>query len=323
MVPLSSNQFKLAATVSRSYYGDEGFLVVKNPGLIRSGSTATQLTNVSRTVYIYDCNIPSYVDAANSIYNSNSIIVQVLWGLGKYPLFIGFGWVFMPLMLTMQYIMSLNYIDTTKPLNLDRFLASFADFRNPSIFYNPVRNNIDNSIVSHPNMYMNIRQYNRFDRGIDFMKNCFQFFFVPFLSVVLYALFVGVNKILNSSEKDIPFISKYLKPRFPLHIAAYTLVQALPVSFFFFAQLNDTRYSNANQPNSSYPIFNVAMSYLAFFLTCSIPLMVMTHIYFIYTTKENKVKSAKDFKELFANLLQSIPQGHHKAGLNDPLWTGD
>ena len=155
LVPLSSNQFKLTGTVSRSYYGDEGFLVIKNPGLIRAASaaktasTASQLTNVSQSIYIYDCNIPSYVDAANSIYNSNSIIVEVLWALGKYPLFIGFGWIFMPLMLSMQFIMSLNYIDATKPLNLDRFLASFSDFRNPSIFYNPVRNNIDNSIVSH------------------------------------------------------------------------------------------------------------------------------------------------------------------------------
>jgi hypothetical protein len=156
MVPLSSNQFKLTASVSRSYYGDEGFLVVKNPGLIRSGATATQLTNVSQSVYIYDCNIPSYVNAAKSIYDSNSIIVQVLWGLGKYPLFIGFGWVFMPLMLVMQYIMSLNYIDSTKPLNLNSFLSSFADFRNPSIFYNPVRNNIDNSVVSHDGMYLNL-----------------------------------------------------------------------------------------------------------------------------------------------------------------------
>jgi hypothetical protein len=285
MVALSNNQFQLTASVSRSYYGDNGYLVVKNPGLIRSGATATQLTNVSNSIYIYDCTIPSYVNAANSIYDSNVIIVEVLWGLGKYPLFIGFGWVFMPLMLVLQYIMSLNYIDTTKPLNLDQFLASFTDFRNPSIFYNPVRNNIDNSVISHNGMYMNIQEYNRFDRGIDFMKNCFQFFFVPFLSVLLYALIVLSNKILNSFDKDIPLISKYLKPRFPLHIAAYTLVQALPVSFFFFAQLNDTRYNSPNEPNSSYPIFNIAMSYLAFFLTCSIPLMVMTHIYFIYTTK--------------------------------------
>lgn len=155
------------------------------------------------------------------------------------------------------------------------------------------------------------------------MKNCFQFFFVPFLSAIFYGLVVGINKILNSYEKDIPFISTYFKPRFPLHIAAYTLIQALPVSFFFFAQLNDTRYNSANQNNSGYSIFNVAMSYLAFFLTCTIPIMVMTHMYFIYTTKENKVKSAKDFKALFKNLLQENPQNHQTACLNDPLWTGN
>lgn len=323
MVPLSSNQFQLTASVSKSYSGDNGYLLIKNAGLVRSGAAASQLTNASQSIYIYDCAIPSYVSAANNIYESNSIIVQVLWGLGKYPLFIGFGWVFMPLMLALQFVMSLNYVSTTRPLNLDLFLASFADFRNPSIFYNPVRNSIDRSVIDHRPIYRSINGFSRFDRGIDFMENCFQFFFVPFLSVLLYALLLGLNRILNASGKDVPLISNYLRPRLPLHIAAYTLVQALPVSFFFFAQLNDTRYKSLNDPASGYSIFNIAMSYLAFFLTCAVPLMVMTHVYFIYTTKENKVKSAKDFKALFANLLQSVPHNHHIASLNDPLWTGD
>jgi len=43
----------------------------------------------------------------------------------------------MPLMLALQYIMSLNYLDAQMPLNLNYFLASFSDFRNPSILYNP------------------------------------------------------------------------------------------------------------------------------------------------------------------------------------------
>lgn len=169
MIPLSSNQFQLTASVSKSYSGDNGYLLIKNAGLIRSGPAASQLTNASQSIYIYDCAIPSYVSAANNIYDSNSIIVQVLWGLGKYPLFIGFGWIFMPLMLAMQFVMSLNYVSTTKPLNLDLFLASFADFRNPSIFYNPVRNNIDRSVIDHKPIYLSINNYNRFDRGIDFM----------------------------------------------------------------------------------------------------------------------------------------------------------
>lgn len=44
---------------------------------------------------------------------------------------------------------------------------------------------------------MTIPHYQVFDRGIDFLKNTFQFFFVPFLSVILYGLIVGINKILN------------------------------------------------------------------------------------------------------------------------------
>lgn len=135
----SNNQFFLTATLPRSYYGETATLALKNPGLVRSGQTASQLVAVSQPIYAYVCTIPSYVDNANSLYDSNKIIVGVLWGLGKYPLFIGLGWMVMPLMLVLQYIMSLNYIDTQRPLNLDLFLASFADFRNPSILYNPLR----------------------------------------------------------------------------------------------------------------------------------------------------------------------------------------
>jgi len=106
---------------------------------MRSDATSLQMINASKSVFVYACSIPSYVDSANNIKSSNNIIVDVLWGLGKYPLFIGFGWLFMPLMLPMQFIMSLNYVKTTMPLNLQLFLSSFADFRNPSIFYNPLR----------------------------------------------------------------------------------------------------------------------------------------------------------------------------------------
>lgn len=154
---------------------------------------------------------------------------------------------FMPLMLVMQFIMSLNYINTVKPLNLQLFLKSFSDFRNPSIFYNPLRKSIDTSIVSHNEIYTVIPIYYIFDRGIDFMKNCFQFFFVPFLSFILFLILYGLNKLLNViCQRDIPLISEYLTQRLPLQLAAYTLVQSLPVSFFFFAQLNDTRFHSAN-----------------------------------------------------------------------------
>jgi hypothetical protein len=136
----SNNQFTMTASVTKSYYGDDGSIILKNQGLARSGRTASVVWKVSAPVFIYYCTIPSYVASAKNIYDSNSIIVSVLWGLSKYPLFVGFGWMFMPLMLVMQFIMSINYINTIKPLNLELFLKSFADFRNPSIFYNPLRN---------------------------------------------------------------------------------------------------------------------------------------------------------------------------------------
>lgn len=135
-------------------------------------------------------------------------------------------------------------------------------------------------------MYTRIPFFYRFDRGLDFMKNCLQYFFVPLLSVLVYLLLIGFNKTLNVCfRRDIPLISQYLKSRLILNIAAYTLVQAIGVSFFFFAQLNDTKYSSANQPSGSYPVFNAAMAYLSFFLTCNIPLLLLAYLYFTFTNK--------------------------------------
>ncbi len=141
-------------------------------------------------------------------------------------------------------------------------------------------------MVNHREIYSVIPFFYRFDRGLDFMKNCLQYFFVPLVSVVLYMITIGLNKVLNiCSRKDIPFISHYLQSRILLNIAAYTLVQAIGVSFFFFAQLNDTKYSSVNQPTASYPVFNVAMAYLSFFLTCNIPLLLLAFLYFTFTNK--------------------------------------
>jgi hypothetical protein len=136
------------------------------------------------------------------------------------------------------------------------------------------------------------------------MKNCFQFFFTPILSFALLFLLFGINKLINSCcQKDIGLISNYLWPRAPLQVGAYTLVQALPVSFFFFAQLNDTTYRHPLQPNSSYPTFNTSMAYGSFFATTFIPLMLMSHIYFSYNNKYNKISDANNFKQKFVNLL--------------------
>ena len=98
-------------------------------------------------------------------------------------------------------------------------------------------------------------------------------------------------------------------------------MQALPVAFFFFAQLNDTKFSHPDQANSIYPVFNVAMSYLAFFLTCSIPLALMAFIYYRETNKETKFKTGSQLILVFNELLQSLPFTSQKAHLTDPLWT--
>ena len=79
------------------------------------------------------------------------------------------------------------------------------------------------------------------------MKNSFQFFFTPLLSFGLLFLLIGLNCILNMCcKRDFTLVSQYLAPRAGLHAGAYTLVQALPVSFFLFGQLQDTRFRSRN-----------------------------------------------------------------------------
>lgn len=138
------------------------------------------------------------------------------------------------------------------------------------------------------------------------MKNSWQFFFVPMLAVALLGLLYLLNQIFRKCcRKDFCMISKYLVPRAPLLIAAYTLIQALPVSFFFFSQLKDTTFSHSRQPNSIYPTFNTAFAYLAFFLTFTIPLLLMAWLYyhFNYSNRISKFSDGNIFNKKILNLI--------------------
>jgi hypothetical protein len=86
-------------------------------------------------------------------------------------------------------------------------------------------------------------------------------------------------------HRDIPIISKFLQKRGFLHAGAYTLVQALPISFFFFGQLQDTRYKSRNSPNSIYPSFNTGMAYASFFASAILPLVLLVWIYNYFKDK--------------------------------------
>jgi hypothetical protein len=88
------------------------------------------------------------------------------------------------------------------------------------------------------------------------------------------------------------------------------LVQATPIIFFFFAQLNDTQYYSTTAPNASYPVFNVAMSFISFFLTCIIPLVLMAYIYESFNSRELKINNAAQFNQLFIQILKMLPEHH-------------
>jgi hypothetical protein len=115
------------------------------------------------------------------------------------------------------------------------------------------------------------------------------------------------NKFLLNKccRKDIGLISKYLVPRAGLLAGAYTLVQALPVSFFYFAQITETTIHHPNSPSGAYPTFNTALAYLAFFITCTIPLMILSGTYYAYNYG-SRITKFSDANRFNKNFLQKI-----------------
>lgn len=326
MEGVSGNRFILRTRPTKTYINALGAIEIKNPALVRSGPTALQKRIVTKEISRFDFYTQQQLSSAYNLKNSNSVLVDILWGICKYPLFIGFGWPFLPIMLALQYIMSFNYISSNLPLNLDYFLASFRDFRNPSILYNPLRNNFDAKVVNHQNIYKSVPELEEFDRGIDFMKNCWEFFFIPILAFALLGLLFLLNLLFRKCcRRDFCMISKFLVPRAPLLMGAYTLVQALPVSFFFFTQLKDTTFRHPLEPNLAYPTFNTAMAYLAFFLTCTIPILILAWLYyhFNYGSRISEFSDANVFHRKFLNKIDNASGKFSRAQLRDPLWGGD
>ena len=55
----NNNQFYVTSQLQRSYFGETATLSLKNQGLVRSGAVASQVSSVSKPVYIYVCALPS------------------------------------------------------------------------------------------------------------------------------------------------------------------------------------------------------------------------------------------------------------------------
>lgn len=94
-------------------------------------------------------------------------------------------------------------------------------------------------------------------------------------------------------------------PRAGLLAAAYTLVQSLPVSFFYFAQITDTTIHHPKLSSGAYPTFNTALAYFAFFLTCAIPLMLLAGTYYAYNYG-NRISKFSDANRFNKKFLQKI-----------------
>jgi hypothetical protein len=231
------------------------------------------------TISRYDLYSEQQITQSYHQYESNRIIVQTVWTICRILLFLWMGWSVMPVMLTMQYIFTHAYISSKLPLNLDYFLRSFKDYRNPSLFFMSTRDAIDRSIFPAVNsVYKVVPEYNIYDRGMDFLYNDFQFILTCLLSFALLALVYGLAVlVLASSDYAISPIMNYFWRRKLLHLGSYCLVTTLPISFFFFGQMYDASHYG---PNSHYSTFNIFVAMLTFLGLLVVPAVL---IYFLYS----------------------------------------
>ena len=175
VVGSSANSFVITARPTKSYIDGRGVLVVKDQGLVVYDKVVgIQDKSEPVTIFRYDHYSEEMIKLSSNLSDTNKLIVQIVWGVSKILLFLGLGWPVMPVMLTMQYIFSHAYITAKMPLNLDYFLRSFQDFRNPSILFMKQRDALDHSIFPAVNsVYKVVPEYNTYDRGIDFLFNDF------------------------------------------------------------------------------------------------------------------------------------------------------
>lgn len=196
-------------------------------------------------------------------------------------LFLGMGWPVMPLMLSMQYIFAHSYLSTKLPLNLEYFLKSFKDYRNPSLLFPEARDEVDKGIFPPVNsIYKVVPEYNVHDRGIDFLHNSFQLLLTCGLSFALLALLYLVSLlILASSDHAVSPISDFFWGRKLIHAGSYGLLSSLPLSYYFFGQMMDTTPAKMLQDYSN---FNILIAIIAFMGLLCLPIILYSAIFAKY-----------------------------------------
>jgi hypothetical protein len=132
----NKNSFVITAKPSKSYIDGRGVLSIKDQGLVVWDKVVgLQDNSQPKSISRYDFYSQEEIAQSQGLYKANRYVVQSMWGISKILLFLWMGWTVMPLMISLQYILTHAYVSTKLPLNLDYFLRSFADYRNPSIFF--------------------------------------------------------------------------------------------------------------------------------------------------------------------------------------------
>lgn len=171
-------------------------------------------------------------------------------------------------------------------------------------------------------MYANIPAYNIYDRGIDFMKNNFQFFLTVAMSFFCLGILYLISMICVWTMKaEINFISNYLAQRKMLHFASYMLIWSLPFSWFFWGQITDTYSRHGKYYN--YSNWNLGMTFFLFFILVIFPAFIMYWIYYGFNY-QRVFRFGRDMEIqnfLNKNVANRIDE-RRMVGLRDPLWSG-
>lgn len=163
-----------------------------------------------------------------------------------------------------------------------------------------------------------------FDRGIDFLFNDFQLLMTCLLSFLLLAmLYAFAVLVLASSDYVISPIMNYFWRRKMLHLGAYALVTALPLSFYFFGQMNDFG-GGSNSKYTSYCTFNMLISLLSFGGLMAVPPMLAYLIYNkLHYERIYRAKEDVQMMVLLKHAVQNSPNEWHLTQHNQPLWSID
>lgn len=122
---------------------------------------------------------------------------------------------------------------------------------------------------------------------------------------------------MASSDHMVNPMVNYFWKRKMLHLGAYGLVTALPISFFFFGQMKD-----AGGVFNNYTQWGMTVALLAFLGLAVLPVILYQFLYSKFNYERiYKVGENVEMMMMLKNTIEKQPEQTDLAQYNDPLWS--